>query len=128
MITLTEQAIIAEFTGKPITADPLPKWVWDRGNCHVIYCAGHLADDKSLRAQFGITDKLKESWHRRGNELPYHQGRCHYILQYRQVQQRRRSQTLRRWPPENHSPRAETCHPAPEAHHRLKAKYPTKGR
>ena len=69
MITLTEQAIIAEFTGKPITADPLPKWVWDRGNCHVIYCASQLADDKILREQFGITDKLKESWHRRGNEL-----------------------------------------------------------
>lgn len=69
MITLTEQAIIAEFTGKPITADPLPSWVWDRGNCHVIYCASHLADDKSLRAQFGITEKLKESWHRPGNEL-----------------------------------------------------------
>lgn len=69
MITLTEQAIIAEFTGKPITADPLPKWVWDRGKSHVIYCASHLADDKSLREQFGITEKLKESWHRPGNEL-----------------------------------------------------------
>ena len=69
MITLTEQAIIAEFAGKHITADPLPKWVWDRGNSHVIYCASHLADDKTLRAQFGITEKLKESWHRPGNEL-----------------------------------------------------------
>lgn len=71
-MTLTEQAIAAEFTGKPITADPLPKWIWDRGNSHVIYCASHLADDKTLRAQFGITDKLKESWHRPGNELDIH--------------------------------------------------------
>ncbi len=72
MPELTEQAIVAEFIGKPITADPLPKWVWDRGNSHVIYCASHLADDKSLREQFGITEKLKESWHRRGNELDIH--------------------------------------------------------
>ena len=56
MITLTEQAIAAEFTGKPITADPLPKWVWKRGNSYTIYCASHLADDKSLREQFGITE------------------------------------------------------------------------
>ncbi|MBR5198513.1 MAG: hypothetical protein IKW20_01630 [Bacteroidales bacterium] len=72
MITLTEQAIIAEFTGKPITEDPLPSWVWKRGNGYIIYCASHLADDKSLRAQFGITEKLKDSWHRRGNELDIH--------------------------------------------------------
>lgn len=72
MITLTEQAIIAEFAGKPITADPLPKWVWQRGKGYTIYCASHIADDKSLRAQFGITEKLKDSWHRRGNELDIH--------------------------------------------------------
>lgn len=72
MITLTEQAIAAEFTGKPITADPLPKWVWQRGKGYTIYCAGHLADDKSLREQFGITEKLKDSWHTRGNELDIH--------------------------------------------------------
>ena len=69
MITLTEKAIATEFTGKPITADPLPKWVWERGNRHVIYCASHLADDKNLREQFGITEKLKDSWHRRGTEF-----------------------------------------------------------
>lgn len=69
MITLTEQAVIAEFTRKPITADPLPQWVWENGGRYIIYCASHLADDKNLRAQFGITEKLKESWHRRGNEL-----------------------------------------------------------
>lgn len=69
MITLTEKGIATEFIGKPITADPLPSWVWKRGNGYIIYCASHLADDKTLRAQFGITEKLKDSWHRRGTEF-----------------------------------------------------------
>lgn len=69
MITLTEQAIAAEFIGKPITADPLPEWVWDKWDHYAVYFSDHLADDKSLRAQFGITEKLKDLWHRRGTDF-----------------------------------------------------------
>lgn len=72
MTTLTEQSITAEYTGKLITADPLPKWLWKKGstgNRYAVYFSSHLADDKSLREQFGITERLRDTWLRRGTEF-----------------------------------------------------------
>jgi hypothetical protein len=71
MISLTEKSIAAEFTGKAITA-LLPQWVRPISgsvNRYEVDIANDLADRKDLRETFGITEKLRNTWMRRGTEF-----------------------------------------------------------
>lgn len=71
MATLTETSITSAFIGKIVNADNLKKCTWDsflENKKYTVYSSGFLYD-KFLMERFGATQKLKETWERRGTEF-----------------------------------------------------------
>jgi hypothetical protein len=70
MASLSERDITTQFIGKTVLQDNLTKCANKNGACnepaeYIVYSCGFLYK-KDLRELFGITDKLKEQWERRG--------------------------------------------------------------
>ena len=67
MVNITEQDIISPIIGKPVCLDGLGFYAKKNGDGseHIIYICDLMYDQK-LRELFGITDKIKDRWERRG--------------------------------------------------------------
>ena len=73
MSTITESDIIRAYIGQPICIENLTKCghknrVTHVGTEYIVYSCGFLYKQE-LREQFGVTDKLKDMWQRRGTEF-----------------------------------------------------------
>lgn len=73
MATLTEKDITARFTGLPVNTAHLARCAHRNGTgtnpvVYIAYSCGFL-HDQQLRELFGVTDKLKEQWERRGTDF-----------------------------------------------------------
>ena len=73
MTTLSEKAITSQFTGLPVCAENLTRCAHKNGSnnnpaVYIVYSCGFLYDQE-LRELFGVTDKLKDLWERRGTDF-----------------------------------------------------------
>jgi hypothetical protein len=73
MQKLTEQDINSQFIGRLISAEALKKCAHKNGPAkepeeYIVYSCGFLYK-QDLREAFGVTDKLKDLWERRGTEF-----------------------------------------------------------
>lgn len=73
MATLTENEIMSQFIGKAVSMERLTKCTHRNGigrepAVYIAYSCGFLYNQE-LRELFGVTDKLKEQWERRGTEF-----------------------------------------------------------
>lgn len=73
MATLTEQSIISAFIGKLVNNENLEKCGWKQGigediPHYNVYSSTFLYKPELIEA-FGVTQKLKELWERRGTEF-----------------------------------------------------------
>lgn len=70
MAVLTEKDITSQFVGKTVSFENLTKYTYRNGTCNdpAVYIAYscHFLYNRELRELFGVTDKLKEQWERRG--------------------------------------------------------------
>lgn len=72
-MTLSEKDIISQFIGQSICMENLTKCARRNrqtvnGDEYIVYSCGFLYDQQ-LRELFGITDKLKDMWERRGTDF-----------------------------------------------------------
>lgn len=73
MQKLTEHDICTPFIGHSVCTEHLTRCAHKNGSgkepaVYIVYSCGFLYD-KELRALFGVTDKLKDLWERRGIEF-----------------------------------------------------------
>lgn len=73
MAVLTEENIISGYAGLTINDNALTRCARKNGSGkepaeYIIYSCGFLYDQE-LREMFGVTDKLKDLWERRGTEF-----------------------------------------------------------
>lgn len=73
METLSEKYIIPQFIGHSVCMDRLGRCARKNrdtaeGGEYIVYSCGFLYDQE-LRELFGVTDKLKDLWERRGTEF-----------------------------------------------------------
>ena len=73
MSNITEKEILTLFVGNPVCTDRLTRCAHKNGSGkdpaeYIVYSCGFLYDQE-LRELFGITDKLKDLWERRGTEF-----------------------------------------------------------
>lgn len=73
MKQLTEQDILSAFTGHSVCMDRLTRYAkknreMEEGAEYIVYSCGFLYDQE-FRELFGVTDKLKDLWERRGTEF-----------------------------------------------------------
>lgn len=73
MAPLSERDIVSQFIGHTINVEALKKCARKNGSGegpaeYIVYSCGFLYDHE-LRELFGITDKLKDLWERRGIEF-----------------------------------------------------------
>lgn len=73
MGTISESEIVMAFSGREINAENLAKCGQrnrdtTNGTEYIVYSCSFLYN-KELRDQFGVTDKLKNIWERRGTEF-----------------------------------------------------------
>ena len=73
MSTITEHDILNAYTGKPICVESLTKCghknrATEEYTEYIVYSCGFLYNQE-LRELFGVTDKLKDLWERRGTEF-----------------------------------------------------------
>lgn len=73
MQSLTENVILSSYTGHAVSMENLSRCarknrVAEKGAEYIIYSCGFLYDP-ALLEQFGVTDKLKDLWERRGTEF-----------------------------------------------------------
>ena len=73
MTPLSENSITSQYTGIPVRLESLTRCArrnrqTDTGDEYIVYSCGFLYD-RELRELFGITDKLKDLWERRGTEF-----------------------------------------------------------
>ena len=73
MATLSENNITAQFSGHSVCMDRLARCARKNretaeGTEYIVYSCGFLYDQE-LRELFGVTDKLKDLWERRGTEF-----------------------------------------------------------
>lgn len=73
MTPLSETCITSQFVSCRVNIDTLSRCarknrVTEEGAEYIIYSCGFLYDP-ALREQFGVTDKLKDLWERRGTEF-----------------------------------------------------------
>lgn len=73
MTELTEAGITSQYIGKPVSQEHLAKCAcknnaYKNGQGYIIYSCGFLYDQE-LRQLFGITDRLKDLWERRGTDF-----------------------------------------------------------
>jgi hypothetical protein len=73
MATLSENIITDQFTGLPVNMDHLTRCAHKNGQgtnpaVYIVYSCGFLYK-KELLELFGVTDKLKDLWERRGIEF-----------------------------------------------------------
>lgn len=73
MPNITPQDIISQFSGQPVNMDHLARCAHKNGSgripeVFIVYSCGFLYDAE-LRELFGVTDKLKDLWERRGIEF-----------------------------------------------------------
>ena len=72
MEPITESSILAPFVGKKVDPERLASCARKNraeanSDEYIIYSAGYLYDP-ALRERFGVTNKLKDLWERRGTE------------------------------------------------------------
>ncbi len=73
MATLTEKDITSQYTGRTISQESLARCANRNGTgsdpvVYIVYSCRFLYD-RELRELFGITDKLKDLWERRGTDF-----------------------------------------------------------
>ena len=73
MTSLSENSITSQYTGLPVNLETLARCAHKNGQemepaVYIVYSCGFLYDQQ-LRELFGITDKLKDLWERRGTEF-----------------------------------------------------------
>ena len=73
MKVLSEKEIISPFIGCQVNVEPLTRCAHknratEEGSEYIVYSCGFLYNP-ALREQFGVTDKLKDLWERRGTEF-----------------------------------------------------------
>lgn len=73
MMTLSEKDITSQYTGLPVCTENLARCAHKNGSgnepaVYIVYSCGFLYDQE-LRELFGVTDKLKEQWERRGTDF-----------------------------------------------------------
>lgn len=73
MANLSKSEITSQFTGLSVNPDALTRCAHKNGQrtdpaVYIVYSCGFLYDHE-LREQFGITDKLKDIWERRGTDF-----------------------------------------------------------
>lgn len=73
MASLSENNITSQFIGRSICIDRLIRCArknraTQEGTEYIVYSCGFLYDQE-LRVLFGVTDKLKDLWERRGTEF-----------------------------------------------------------
>lgn len=70
MANLTEEALIAQYIGGLIHTEHFAKCATKNGDSgeYIVYSCGYLYKPELCEA-FGVTDKLKDLWERRGTEF-----------------------------------------------------------
>lgn len=73
MANITETDITAQFTGMSVNPDALTRCAHKNGQgttpaVYIVYSCGFLYDHE-LKELFRITDKLKDTWERRGTDF-----------------------------------------------------------
>lgn len=73
MATLSENDITSKFIGKSVSMERLTRFthknrVTEEYTEYIVYSCGFLYK-QDLREMFGVTDKLKDLWERRGTEF-----------------------------------------------------------
>lgn len=75
-MTLSENSITSQYIGLPVRMESLTRCArrnrqTANGDEYIVYSCGFLYDQQ-LRELFGVTDKLKDLWERRGTEFNLH--------------------------------------------------------
>ena len=73
MTHLSENSITSQYTGLPVNMENLTRCAHKNGSgrepaVYIVYSCGFLYDQQ-LRELFGVTDKLKDLWERRGTDF-----------------------------------------------------------
>lgn len=73
MVLLSEADILSSYSNRAVRMDNLTRCArknreTEAGDEYIVYSCGFLYDP-ALREQFGVTDKLKDLWERRGTEF-----------------------------------------------------------